>query len=212
MKRTLIAIPCMDMVPSAFMKGFLDMRKPAAGAAFSMIQNTVIYAARNLILDNAVEAGFDRVFWLDSDVIPPVNVLEKMCAFLDEYNADYVSGVYYLRKLPTEPVIYKSLKWEVKDGEASASREPYIDYPQNGVFRIAGSGFGCVMTSGRLLRILKEEYGAPFTPLIGMSEDLSFCYRVNQVGGVMYCDSSIQCGHIGQAVYDKSVYEAQNEK
>ena len=71
----------------------------------------------------------------------------------------------------------------------------------DGLFEIAGSGFGCVMTSVSLLKRMVEKYGAPFTPMMGLGEDLAFCWRVKQNGGKMYCDGRIRCGHIGQKVY-----------
>ena len=57
------------------------------------------------------------------------------------------------------------------------------------------------MTSVELLKKLVDKYGAPFTPMMGLGEDLSFCLRVTATGSKMYCDSRIMCGHIGQKVY-----------
>ena len=87
------------------------------------------------------------------------------------------------------------------DGWVETNAYIYEDYPRDQVFEIAGCGFGCVMTSVDLLKEMVATHGAPFSPLMGMSEDLSFCWRVKQAGIKMYCDPAVKVGHIGQYVY-----------
>ena len=44
---------------------------------------------------------------------------------------------------------------------------------------------------------------------LGFGEDLSFCGRVQQVGGEMWCDSSIKMGHVGLGTITESVFLSQ---
>ena len=196
--RTLIAVPCMDWVYTDFMEAFTNLHKPE-GTAYAFIKNTLIYTARNNIARNAVESGFDRVLWLDSDVIVKPDTLERLAADMDT-GLDFVSGVYFMRKLPTKPVLYSDVWWRVNQGEAEAGSKNVEEIPE-GLFEIAGAGFGCCMTSARLLNDLVNRVGAPFTPLIGVSEDLSFCLRAKQAGYKLFCDGRIRCGHVGTKEY-----------
>lgn len=206
-KRVLIAVPCHDMVHARFTRSLMELDKPA-GTGFAMIQNTLIYNARNLIAKQAVENGFDYVLWLDSDMIFPSYTLKRLLEDMD--GRDYVTALCFSRKEKFVPCIQSSVEWEVKDGQVLTSANILTAYPQDALFEVAGSGFACVMTSSVLLCGMVERYGAPFYPLMGMGEDLTFCFRAKQAGYKLYCDSRIKIGHIGEKIYDEDSYIAQN--
>ena len=63
------------------------------------------------------------------------------------------------------------------------------------------------MTSAKLLKDLVDRVGAPFTPLIGVSEDLTFCLRARDAGYKLWCDGRIRCGHIGTIEYNEAMFE-----
>lgn len=203
-KKTLIAVPCFDMVHTDFFESFTKLRKPE-GTSFTVIKNTMIYDARNIIALNAIDAGFDRVLWLDSDMTFPPDALGRLSADMDT-GLDFVTGVYYTRRPPEiKPVIFKELHWEIKDnGKLDTGAEFYFDYPENALFEIAAAGFGCCLTSVDLLRRVRDKFGSPFTPFEAMGEDMSFCFRAAQIGAHLFCNSGIQCGHIGQYTFDRT--------
>ena len=196
--RTLIAVPCFDMVHTDFMKCMLDMVKDD-NTSYTVIKNSLIYNARNTIAQNAIRYGFDRVLWLDSDMLFPPYILPELSEHMDK-GLDFVSGLYYMRSEQKRPVVYSDVWYKVTSNEAESGATP-VDAMPYGLFEVGGAGFGCVMTSVTMLKVLVERYGAPFTPMMGLGEDLAFCWRAKQNGFKMYCDSRIKCGHIGQAVY-----------
>ena len=203
--KTLIAAPCMDMVHTTFMCSFLDLEKPE-GTVYTITRNTLIYTARNTIADQAIDGGYDRVLWLDSDMTFEPDTLLKLSADIDA-GCDFVCGLYFSRKQPIRPVFYKNLWWNVsKEGLVDTGCEIFRDYPKDSVFEIAGAGFGCVMTSTELLRKVRDKYGSPFAPLMGMGEDLTFCWRVKQTGGKMFCDSRVKCGHTAFVTVNENTY------
>lgn len=207
--KNLIAIPAYESMPVGFVKSLIDLRIPE-GTTISIIPNTLIYNARNLIAQKAVENGFDRVLWLDADMIIPKDAFAQLAADMEEYNADIVTGLYFRRIPPTNPVISNDFYWRVEDdGSVKTGATSYVDYPRNAVFPVNGMGFGCCMTSGLLLRELVEKYGSPFTPLMGIGEDYAFCYRATLAGRAILCDSRVKCGHIGTYVYDERAFDAQ---
>ena len=206
--KTLIAIPCFDMVNVDFVRSFTDLVKPE-GTVYTMIKNTLIYNARNFIAKNAIQHDFDRVLWLDSDITCEPDTLIRLSEDMDK-GIDFVSGLYFMRQIPTKPVIYSDLWWKNDGGWVETGAINYIDYPE-GVFEIDGSGFGCVMTSVALLKRMTEKYGAPFTPLMGLGEDTAFCWRMKMEGEKMYCDSRVRCGHIMQTVIDENVFRTSAE-
>lgn len=198
MDKILIAVPCFDMVHADFMESIVNLHKPE-NAYFTKIKNTLINEARDIIAANAIKAGFDWVAWFDSDMTFPPDTLVRL--FDDAQDGkQMVSGLYFTRREKPKPVCYKKLWWDY-DGELDCGAENYYDYP-DGVFECAAVGFGCCLTSVELLKRVGDEFGvSPFSPLYGMGEDMAFCWRVNQIGEKVYCDSRIKCGHIGMKEY-----------
>lgn len=208
--RTLIAVPSHEYIHADFARCLMELDKPE-GTGFAMITNTLIYSARNIIAQKAVEMGFDRVLWLDSDMTFKHDTLMRLAQDMDQ-GMDFVTGLYFTRKEPVKPVIHKELHWSVKpDGWVDSGAVLYWDYPTEDIFEISAAGFGCCMTSVDLLRRMCEKYGQPFWPLMGMGEDTSFCFRATQSGYKLFCDPGIRAGHIGQKEYTEDDYEAVSE-
>lgn len=170
-------------------------------------QCTLIHDARNDFVSRAIVGEYDRVLWLDSDMVFEPDIMERLSADLDE-GREYVCGLYFKRVFPTAPVIYKRLSESAVPGILEA--ETYKDYPKDRIFEIAASGFGAVMTTTNILKATWDKYGPPFYQVANLGEDLSFCWRLQEMGVKMYCDSRVKCGHIGQFVFNENVYERQN--
>lgn len=198
--KTLIAIPCMDMLPVGFVKSLIYMHKGDNPTVY-LNPSSLIYDSRNLLSLYAIENNFDNVLWLDSDMIFPPDTLQR----LESHEQDMVTGVYVRRKDPITPVIYKALDEPLRnaDGKLEKNIHPYTDFPRDSFFPVKGCGFGCVLTSVKLLKDIWDRFGPAFSPYQWAGEDLSFCHRANQLGYTIYCDSSISCGHIGQHVYSE---------
>ena len=204
---TLIAVPCHEMVHADFNRSLMELERPD-GTGYAQITGTLIYTARTLIANKAIELGFDRVLWIDSDMTFPADTLIRLSEDMDK-GLDMVCGIYFTRKPPILPAIHKYLKWQIKeDGWVDTDCKCFTDYPENSLFEIACCGFGCVMTSTKLLKAMNEKYGSPFYPLMGMGEDTTFCWRATQNGFKIYCDSRVKVGHIGQYVFDEETWRA----
>lgn len=203
--RTLIAVPSHDYVHADFLRHLMEMEQ-VGETAFVNVTNTLIYTARNMIAKKAVELGFDRVLWLDADMTFPYDAMIKLAGDMDQ-GIDLVTGLYFTRKEPIVPTLHKEIHWKIKeDGWIDGGATFYRDYPKDSLFEIAGCGFGCVMTSNRILKRMLEKFGSPFYPLMGMGEDSTFCFRATEDGFKLYCDSRVRCGHIGQKEYTEAFY------
>ena len=201
--KTLIAVPCFDMVQTQFMQSLMALQRDK-NTSFTVVRNTLIHVARNVIAGNAIEAGFDRIMWFDSDMTFPPDTLFRLSNDMDKTGADLVTGLYFTRKPPIKPVIYKSLWWDNKEKLNVGAENDYNYNP--GLVEIAGAGFGCCLTSVDIFRQVREMFGSPFAPLQGLGEDLSFCWRAIMVGARMYCDTDIKCGHVGTYEFSEKDY------
>ena len=196
--KTLIAVPAMSWVYTDFMQSMLALEKPDAKL---MVQcNSLIYDARNNISWAAIQNGFDRVLWLDSDMQFEPDLLTRLNADMDDNGLDCVAGFYTSRSDKPQPCIYKDIHWEVEDGRVLTSADPVTECPDS-LFEVAGVGFGAVLIKTEMLKAVVDAFGPPFQPMPFLGEDLAFCWRAGQLGRRMWCDGRIQIGHIGTHIY-----------
>ena len=103
--RTLIAIPCLDMVHTLFFASMLSLRKPE-GTEVAIASCSLVYESRHTLALKAINEGFDRVLWLDSDMTFDPDMLERFSADLDQ-GLDFVCGLFFTRKNPIKPCVYE---------------------------------------------------------------------------------------------------------
>ena len=197
--KTLIAIPCMDMMHTSFVCSLISQPPLKDKTEITFGANSLIYDTRNQLTEKAIKEGFDRVLWIDSDMTFSPDFSHRLAARLDE-GYEFVSGLYITRKNPPKPVIFKKLT------EKPEEVEFYLDYPRDSLFEIAACGFGGVMMTVDLLKRVMEKFGRPFSPIFGYGEDISFCIRAGLLGTKMYCDSSIKMGHVGYKEITEDAY------
>lgn len=208
--KTLIAIPCMDNVPVEFAQSLLYMHK-GENVNVWFKPNSLIYDSRNQMAIVAVEKGFDYVLWLDSDMVFPPETLIRLREDIENNpDCEMATALYVKRHRPVTPVLYSKIEPpENVNGKVVSRLVDYTRYPQNQLFPVGGCGFGCVMTKTSMLKEVLEKYGPPFTPYPWAGEDISFCYRVNEIKPYrIWCDSRISCGHVGKMIYsDEMLYD-----
>ena len=211
---TLIAVPCLDMMHASFVTSLCNMLAAGGmgrvGLAFEA--QSLVYESRNRLAAQAIGGGYDRVLWLDSDMCFEPDLGQRLAADMDE-GRDFVSAVYFRRKLPTQPVIAKNIEWyEDENGWPVSVAEVYEDFLKDQVFRIAGCGFGAVMMKTELLsRALAAFRVTPFTPMPNLSEDYACCWRLGKMGVEMWADSRIPVRHCGLWMYGREDWERQRE-
>ena len=204
--RTLIAVPCFDMVHTDFMESLMVMQKPP-DASFTVIKNTLIYDARNVIAASAIDAGFDRIMWFDSDMTFPKDTIERLSEAMDE-GREMVSGLYFTRRMPNiRPVVYKKMWYRDNGDTVETGAENYFDYPE-GIIECEAVGFGCCLTSVDLIKRVADRFGSPFTPYSRLGEDMAFCLRAREIGAKIYCDTRVKCGHIGTVQITEGTYQS----
>lgn len=204
--KLLVALPCMDMVNTMFMRSLLGMHR-VGRCEFGIACSSLVYDARNSLAQKAIVEKFDRVLWLDSDMTFEPDLLERLTEDLEE-GRDFVAGLYVTRKPPSKPVIFNKVGYERvgETREVIPKATTYWDYPKDDIFEIAAAGFGGVLMNTSLIKEIYDKYGLPFTPVLGFGEDISFCLRAAELGKKMYCDSRIKMGHVGIYTYDEETY------
>lgn len=201
--KTLIAIPAMDQNEARFTQALATLQKPEGDTVVAMQIGSLVYTSRNDLARRALADDVDYVFWLDSDMVFPPDVLVRMMAQMKEDDIDILTGLYCRRVEPYTPTIFTKLEM---DGGLCRFKE--LDEIPSERFECAGMGFGCVLMSAQVIMDVMGYYGDAFSPIAGVGEDLSFCWRARQRGYKIYCDPTIPLGHIGRIVITRQFFEA----
>lgn len=196
MKKTLIAIPCMDMVPAQFMQSIATLEKPGPAVVATQV-GSLIYTSRNNLAATALQYEADYIFWLDSDMVFPSGTLRHMFKVLEEQDENTIlTGLYFRRVAPFSPVLFDTLEFDEDDKCTWAEVK---DIPEE-LFEVGGCGFGCVLAPTQAFIDVSAKFGDMFGPIGGTGEDLSFCWRARQCGYKILCDPKVKLGHVGHQI------------
>lgn len=205
MSKIMIAIPCMDQVPTPFALSLAMIRKPEGDDfACATRMGSLVYNSRNDLAMQAIQTGFDWVFWLDSDMVFQQDILVQMLDVAREKDLDFLSGIYFRRVPPYTPVAFDHLEVDEKN---NCEWSEFEELPQS-LFEVGGCGFGGVLVKTEVLAKVQEKFGNMFFPIAQMGEDLSFCWRARQCGYKVWMDPTIVLGHVGYSVINRKFYES----
>lgn len=149
--------------------------------------------SRNLIVEHALEYGYDYILWIDSDMIIPKNALVKLWT----HDKDIVSGVYAYKILMGENAVVKRFKDKEND--------VYEDIPLKEIrestelIEVDGVGFGCVLTKTDVFRKIQSPW---FVYSPDMGEDIYFCRKAQSAGYKVWLDPTIKAGHVGKVDFN----------
>ena len=203
--KTIIAIPCLDSMPTVFVERLLGLRRPP-GTYIVTARNSLVYDARNMLAEMAIREGYDRILWIDSDMVFDGDLMLRLNKALDGGKC-FVSALCFTRKNPILPCIYSETGYRETDG---GRYETYMNcmenYPKDSLFKVKGCGLAACMMEVSVIKEVYGKFGSPFSPIAGFGEDLSFCRKCDELGIEMWCDSRIKVGHVAQKIVTEADY------
>lgn len=205
MAKILIAIPCMDQVPAPFAQSLAMLNKGEHDCAVAFQMGSLIYTSRNSLATAAFKMDADYVLWLDSDMVFPQDYLLRMMQTLKDNDLDFLTGLYFRRTIPYSPVLFEKL--ETFEDLSGCNWKEFEDIPKE-LFEVAGCGFGAVLIKTDVLFDVQAKYGTMFNPVSGLGEDVAFCWRARQMDYKIYCDPTIELGHVGYSVVTGQFYQS----
>ena len=206
MRKILIAVPCMDMLPAQFAHSLATLTSYGIeDTAISVWFNigSLIYTSRDQIAKKALLDEADLIMWFDSDMVFNSDTLIRMLKLIDEGN-DMVTGIYYRRTPPFSPVAFKTMDLN-EDGTAFDWTE--FDEIPSEPFEVGACGFGCVLMKTEIFVSVFAKFGQMFTPIANCGEDIAFCWRARQCGYKIIADPSIGLGHVGYTIITKDFFK-----
>lgn len=205
--KIVVGIPCMGTIHAETVGSLIQLLISYKDIDFRplIIANSLVYDARNSIVNYAIQENADYLLFVDSDIIFPYTALGTLL----NQNKGIVSGVYWSRsETVRKPIIYDSIK-----PRRIFRRIPKLSSLKRkiqGCEEVKACGMGFCLIRKDALRKMVKHFISPFEPYKGLGEDIAFCYRAGKVNEKIY---AIECGlqHIGKKRYQVE-WESINEE
>ena len=152
--------------------------------------------SRNLLRKKALEEGYDYFLNLDQDIIPPIDIIEKML----KNNKKIQTGVYFVynNQYSSEqtryliPTLWVSDNSDKKIDGASIRLMHPKETEQDKLVKVISCGSGCLFIHREILEKIEFRYD-PFFPYF---DDNWFCRDVFYNDFEIFADLSIKCKHL----------------
>lgn len=186
---TLVAIPCRDTMPTATARSIAATVKAGYDVVFST--GGGLPNARNEILREAKQQGYNRVLMVDSDM---VWVPEHVTAIIKHAmltRREVVSGRYYARSQPHQPHAYR--QGQPYHGNPDPLASELVDY----------TGAGFLLIDCKVMEKVPEPW---FDHSHKQGEDAYFCHKAAKEGVYTWLYAYVTLGHVGTTMFSDSQY------
>lgn len=212
-----------DMVKAAF--GF---QRERGWIFFFQTSIPVVDVARNVVASQALHSGAEYLFFWDSDVVPPYDIVPRLIA----EGRPVISGLYWRRHPNMFPEVFQVNPKTGIPEPMSAEEIHRLRGAHAGVMECDAVGLGCCLIHRSVLEKLAKR-SQKFTMInpdnpeetlevyefmkmiiqdrVTISEDIHFCSRVkHELGFKIFVDLSIECAHLcgGQVIDGKMDFPA----
>ena len=123
-----------------------QMQAVAGGVLDYMPLRYLVADAQNLIVAEAIRLDMEWLFLLEHDVVLPPNAFFRLNHWMKETPAPVVSGLYFSRCRPSEPMVFRGRGTGV-----------YTDWKLGDVVEVDGVPTGCLLIHMGVLRAMWED-------------------------------------------------------
>jgi hypothetical protein len=171
--------------------------------------------SRNIMVRHFLDnTDADWLLMLDSDERISVPTFDLLCATADSVERPVVAGLYFAAlwegpSLRPVPLIFTA--------DAEKGLQPWDNYPQNEVVEVAAAGTGCLLMHRSALQKVRDAHDennkdwcwfqdGPIGGNKWLSEDLTFCSKLSQVGIQMHAHTGAILQHHKPMWIDEAHY------
>lgn len=177
-----------DSIKSKTLATIFSIVKKYPNTDLIIKQSCYVHKNRNDIVEEALKGNYTHLFFIDSDMCFAPQVLERL---LDR-NKDIVGANYYKRN-PNKETVIKFME----DGKLVGKTTP------QDLFECATIGTGCVLIKMEVFRTMEKPYFDFKDDIIKeeVGEDVFFCLKAKRYDYKVWCDPTVDIGHIGEYIY-----------
>lgn len=153
-KRIIVGIPFTGLLRAEWVMARYSQVVPCNWGQIDMIRwldphsplGYMVADARNIIATEALKEDVEWLFFIDHDVILPLGTILKINEYMIKPVAPIVSGLYFTKSVPSEPLIYR------KRGTGY-----YADWKIGDKVWVDGVPMGCTLIDMKLVKAVAEE-------------------------------------------------------
>ena len=147
---------------------------------------------RNHIVNQFLKTDCEYLLWIDDDVVPPPNAIEKMIA----HDVDAVSALCFCTR-PDDYGLVRPYPVAMKNAD---NGEFLIHFPTMPLEEIDACGGGCVLVKRAVYEHpeMKNPYQHQMKENgeMGMTCDFAIWRRAKKLGFKLFLDATVPCSHI----------------
>jgi hypothetical protein len=192
----------------------IEIISPNGSSNVTMARNTCVQG----VYERELKIGrkLDWLLWLDGDIDFQIEHLKSMIS----HGKDAVSGVYFHKGGTYEPVAgYYDIELissgfpKVSPENIMSNKLVEIDWAGMGFFLMKREVLGKIdypwfeMFTVPLPRPIKRSGGITINNEL-LSEDITFCKKIKDLGYKIFLDTSVKLGHVGSTKYTASHFMA----
>jgi hypothetical protein len=180
-------------------------QRPKKISAYYCVEGLgLLSKSRNIMVKHFLDnTDADWLLMLDSDERISVATFDLLCATADSDERPVLAGLYFAALweggiLRPVPLIFVAVP--------EKGLQPWDNYPQNEVVKIAAAGTGCLLMHRSALQKVRDAHGeenkdwcwfqdGPIGANKWLSEDLTFCTKLAQVGIEMHAHTGAVLQH-----------------
>lgn len=195
MPSVFIAVPNMGNIQTDLVLRIISWVYGTKAIFFPPQGYSPVSVARNLCVKEFLNQGFDYLFFVDSDTVPPPDAIKKLLAA----DKPIISGVTCNLKL-CEDGLLRPAPMVMRYVNPEDPEEGLIPIAKReGIEEVDGFGMSCCLIHKSVFDGMEEPW---FTERFvaekgqkAMGEDLMFCRKLKDKGIKLWADFSVNCDH-----------------
>lgn len=200
---------------------FMHFHKMKKNFTYLLSSNQPYDTSREIATRSALKAGAEWIFHYDTDILMPVNTIELLIKWSEQFKLPIISGLYWAKKPgPPMPAAWLKIAEHPEKNSydfAPIDPKPYLN-TQN-IVQADVTGAGCMLINRKVFEKLdKSNPDLPYFQwgigrhsvcskcghkenLPMMSEDFYFCMRaINELNIHPNVSFAIKCDHISKTI------------
>ena len=198
--RVAICVPSGDMIHARFAFSLITLCHAVHGRIKTRVTNAIgsrITLNRNRLVEEALENGCTHILFLDSDMVFPPSILERLLA----YDLPIVGTVYTKRE---RGGVVVGLHAELEGISPVPKFREYFF-----------TGLGCILIKREVFERMEKPWFREVCyegQAVSSGEDIYFCGKARELGYKIIVDedASLAIGHIGSEVFYIPYNEGEN--
>jgi hypothetical protein len=153
-KRVMISVPLTGMVRAEWMMARYTQGIPTNWSQVDIIQwidqysplGFLVADARNVAVKHFVEQKFEWLFFIDHDVVMPMDTFSRWNQRMLKGDVPIWGGLYFTKSVPAEPLLYREL-----------GSSYFIDWKMGEEVWVGSMGLGCNVIHRSILELIYKE-------------------------------------------------------